>query len=523
MTVINPNSISGITSITLPAGADNVLTIHTNDGVERFRIDSTGNIKVGTAATISPDGDLFVTGVCTATTLSGAASGLTGALPAISGANLTNLPAANLTGALPAISGANLTGIAATDNVRTGILDVSGISTFRNTMNVGAAVTISESGIEATGVGITVANINGGQVGGRRNIVINGKALINQRGDSTGNTSSGYYGPDRFETTIYGGTYSHSAASSGSTLPEFPKCFRIDCTSAASAPSGTNEIKIKYHMEGQDVQHLQYGTSSAKTTTLSFYVRSNKTETSTVWFYRPDGSRMNAVNFSISAANTWEKKVITIVGDTTSAIADDNTMGYKIEWVLAAGPSYTSGSALNGTWGALNNANRYVGNTGTFGQSTDDYFDLTGVQYEVGSQATEFEHRSFGDELRLCHRYFHSVINQGWSTAGYNGSYLALGVYLGGSKMSGYWYHPVPMRANPTLVQGTATNGWNMYRADGGDNFNSLGGIITNSAALHGKEFTLTEVQSNVSSTGGYAGVISVVSDDAWVQFDSEL
>ena len=215
MTVINPNSISGITSITLPSGDGNVLTIHTNDGTERFRIDSSGNVKVGSACTISPDGDVFFTGVCTATTLAG------------SGANLTALPAANLTGALPAISGANLTGIAATDNVRTGILDVSGISTFRNTMNVGAAVTISESGIEATGVGITVANINGGQVGGRRNIVINGKALINQRGDSTGNTSSGYYGPDRFETTIYGGTYSHSAASSGSTLPEFPKCFRI--------------------------------------------------------------------------------------------------------------------------------------------------------------------------------------------------------------------------------------------------------------------------------------------------------
>ena len=91
MTVINPNSISGITSITMPSGDGNVLTIHTNDGVERFRIDSSGNIKVGTAATISPDGDLFVTGVCTATTLSGAASGLTGALPAIDGSALTGI------------------------------------------------------------------------------------------------------------------------------------------------------------------------------------------------------------------------------------------------------------------------------------------------------------------------------------------------------------------------------------------------------------------------------------------------
>ena len=117
MTVINPNSISGITSITLPSGDGNVLTIHTNDGVERFRIDSSGNVKVGSAATISPDGDLFVTGVTT-----------TGGHFAGSGANLTSLPAAQLTGALPAISGANLTGIAATDNVRTGILDVAGVS-----------------------------------------------------------------------------------------------------------------------------------------------------------------------------------------------------------------------------------------------------------------------------------------------------------------------------------------------------------------------------------------------------------
>ena len=99
MTVINPSSISGITSITMPSGS-NVLTVHTNDGAEKFRIDSSGNVKVGSACTISQDGDVFFTGVCTATTLTGAASGLTGALPAISAENLTSIPAAQLTGTI---------------------------------------------------------------------------------------------------------------------------------------------------------------------------------------------------------------------------------------------------------------------------------------------------------------------------------------------------------------------------------------------------------------------------------------
>ena len=129
MTVINPNSISGITSITLPSGDGNVLTIHTNDGTERFRIDSSGNVKVGSAATISPDGDVFFTGVTTATTFTGAHSGsganltslpaaqLSGTLPAISATNLTNIPAANVTGTLPALTAANLTSIPAANIV----------------------------------------------------------------------------------------------------------------------------------------------------------------------------------------------------------------------------------------------------------------------------------------------------------------------------------------------------------------------------------------------------------------------
>tara|TARA_B100000927_G_scaffold258848_1_gene227506 strand:- start:235 stop:822 length:588 start_codon:yes stop_codon:yes gene_type:complete len=194
----------------------------------------------------------------------------------------------------------------------------------------------------------------------------------------------------------------------------------------------------------------------------------------------------------------------------------------EINWWFGAGPTYAGGT-LNTSWASVNNANRAAGQVNAVNSTSNDIY-LTGVQLEIGSQATAFEYRNFAEELALCQRYFHAIINQGWSSAGYNGSYLALGVYLGSSKMAGYWYHPVPMRSNPTLIQGTATDGWNIYRADGGDVFNNLGGIITNSAAhMHGKEFTLTEIGSNVGSTGGYAGIISVSSDNAWVQFSSEL
>ena len=119
MTIINPKSISGITSITTASGADNLLTVHTNNTTERVRINNDGDVIVGSGITVSPDGDIFATGVTTATTFSGSgasltnlpAANITGTLPAISGANLTNLPAANITGTLPAISGANLTSL----------------------------------------------------------------------------------------------------------------------------------------------------------------------------------------------------------------------------------------------------------------------------------------------------------------------------------------------------------------------------------------------------------------------------
>jgi len=483
MTVINPNSISGITSITLPSGDSNVLTVHTNDGVERFRIDSSGNVKVGTAATISPDGDLFVTGVCTATTLAGSganltnlpAANVTGTLPAISGANLTSLTAGNLTGALPAISGANLTGIAATDNVRTGILDVAGIATFRSDVNI--------------------PNINGGQVGGRRNIFMNGAMTVNQRESTTGLSyfnpvTSSIYTLDRW--TVFNGnsfdTDSAQITKSTQSPDGFSSSMKWDIGNTET-PSSNQNCGIEQKIEGQDLQGLAYGTSSAKTMTLSFHVYSNKTGTYCVQLLQPDGTKYQLHEYTVSSSNTWEKKTITVVGNTSDAINDDNTVGMRILWHLTCGSSQTESAAS--TWtGSGGGQFAATSNQVNLWDNASNHWYLTGCQLEIGTTATEFEYRSFGDELSLCERYYQLIMQDDLGGGGRTGG-------VGGTPYtdSSSVYCPIlyrcRMRTKPTL-ESTASSTFRTRRGNsvafnGFSGFNDAGDhsgtIITNGNA----------------------------------------
>ena len=447
MTVINPNSISGITSITLPSGGDNVLTIHTNDGTERFRIDSSGNVKVGSACTISPDGDVFFTGVCTATTLAG------------SGANLTALPAANLTGTLPAISGANLTGIAVTDNVRTGILDVAGIATFRDNVNVGTAVTITSDGIDAVGVGITCSNINGQAISGRRRLNINGDFRFWQRSASQSGLGgvNGYFTADRWRISGTGSQrFTMSQSTSTPTGQGFGFSMKIDCTTTHDFSSAGDYMFFHYRFEGQDLQMIEKGTANAKPLVVSFWVKSPKTGVHIIEMADEDNSRFNSQKYTVSSANTWEKHVVVFPGDTTGAFVNDTSKCCYFAFWGGAGATYNGGSYTS-SW-HTNQNQRAVGQVNIFDSTSNDFY-MTGFQVEVGDTATAFEHRSYGEEELLCHRYFFSgTANRFW----YNGH---------GGNVTDYQLIPfkTEMRAAPTITFGTIHTSTNVNTSSGSD------------------------------------------------------
>ena len=510
MTVINPKSISGITSITMPSGADNVLTIHTTDGTERLRIDSSGNVKVGSAATISPDGDLFVTGVCTATTLSGAASGLTGALPAISAANLTNVPAANITGTLPAISALNLTNVPAAN--------VVGVHTSLNVTGstiVGGGVTISESGIEASGIGITCANINGTQIGGRRNIVINGAMMVAQRGTSS--TTSGYGSVDRIQH-IYSGTdeaptFSQADIASGTTPYSlgFRKSIKVTNGNQTSGAGAGDFIRTNYLVEAQDVVNSGWDyNSSSSFITVSFWVKSSVAQNFYGYLYTFDGTNYYYPYETGSlTANTWTKITKTIPGNSNITVDNNNASGINIALGQFWGTNYTASPTLN-QWATWATDARTPDYTSTWYTTNDATFEMTGLQLEVGSQATPFEHRSYDEQLALCQRYYQDW--QDWTHPAHRG---LDGNYDGHIIIDTL---RINMRANPTIT--STSYGWIANGNSWVDGSNSEAASLHNdpSSDYPGRYIKITGVHNWDSNYNNTIAVKFVVA-----KFDAEL
>jgi hypothetical protein len=240
----------------------------------------------------------------------------------------------------------------------------------------------------------------------RRNLLYNGAMQVAQRGTSaTGITVDGYRTADRWRTFLGGsvGTWTQTVETDGPTGSGLTKSTKLLCTTAQPSVAAGDRMTFVQQLEGQDVQQIAKGTSGAKPLTLSFWVKSNVTG---VYAVNPTvGTRGVSATYSISAANVWERKVITFPADTTGTITNDSNLGFTLNYFLVAGTDFTSGT-LQTTWATTVTANRAVGQT-NLAAATSNYWQITGVQLEVGPVATPFEFKSFGQELAECQRYYY--------------------------------------------------------------------------------------------------------------------
>ena len=255
-----------------------------------------------------------------------------------------------------------------------------------------------------------IANVNNGSSLANKNLVINGGMDIAQRGTSaTGKTSAGYYSADRWRLDISSaGTWTQIQSTDVPTGQGFSNSIKLDCTTADGSLGASDRVFIGQRIEDQDCVRTSKGTSSAKSLTASFWVKSNKTGTYILELYDSHNGRQIEKSYTIDSANTWEYKTITFAGDTTGAFANDNGIGFMLQFWLAAGSNYTSGT-LSTSWAAGSAANRAVGQL-NLADSTDNEWLLTGVQLEIGEKATEFEHEPYETTLKKCQRYYHEHI-----------------------------------------------------------------------------------------------------------------
>jgi len=286
-----------------------------------------------------------------------------------------------------------------------------------------------------------------------RNLIINGSMTVNQRGQQT-SVNNGYT-VDRFY--IRSGGSARFTTDKSSDVPSgegFGSSLHINVTTADTSV-GTNDFGLLRHIfEGQDLQSVSKGSSNAKPVTLQFWIKSTVTGTYAVELYDEDNTRQVSQNYTVSAANTWEKKTLTFPADTVGAFDNDNNDSLYIQWGLSMGTNFTSGT-INTTWGSLTNANRFSGQVNAFSSTSNNIY-ITGVQLELGDTATPFEHRSYGDELAKCQRYYYSNINTSNNRLQFD-TYVTSGIYPGINLT-----HPTTMRANPTIAKVGSWTGSNI-------------------------------------------------------------
>jgi len=267
------------------------------------------------------------------------------------------------------------------------------------------------------------ALIGSGQAQGNRNTIINGAMNAAQRGtSSTGlGAAAGYFTCDRWKMD-FGSTAGRLTMTQTADGPSgFANCIKLDCTTADTSIAAGEYGVLVQRLEGQDLQKFMKGTSDAKSYTVSFYVKGNASATYILELIDRDNSRSVSKTFSVTTS--WSRVELTFPADTTGAFNDDNAVSLDLQWWFHSGSTYNSGT-LQQTWAGTTAANRAAGGDSFF-DSTNRTFFMTGVQLEVGEQATPFEHEDVGTTLRKCQRYFQNngglrMIKGGYVASGGN-------------------------------------------------------------------------------------------------------
>ena len=330
-------------------------------------------------------------------------------------------------------------------------------------------------------------------VAGRRNLMINGAMQIAQRGTSS--TNSGYGTCDRWKHTYSTDQYAATQAqvTDVPTGYGFTKSLRYTVTTPETSLDGTNYVAMTQFIEAQNLNHLCYGTSSAKTSTLSFWVKSSVTGTYAVSIFQNDASRNFVPTYAISSANTWEHKTIEIPGDTGGTIDDNADVGFSMYWLLGAGATYTAGSGNNSTWGAYSTGNFAKGHTTDWAENNGATFLLTGVQLEVGDSASDFEFRSYPEELALCKRYFERIDSLSTSS-----SIIGVGFQYNNDPQSIYESKFTEKRATPSLAVSNVSHLQRIRAGTSGVNSN-ITGLSFNGTNKIG---TLHDISSQTNNLG---------------------
>jgi len=360
--------------------------------------------------------------------------------------------------------------------------------------------------VTSSGVAITGALSQNGAVYSTqpsfRNLIINGDMRIDQRATSV--TSSAYT-VDRWG--YYGNLGSKATVAQSSIAPTGYTNSLLATSSSAYSVAATDIFVLRQYIEGNNIAHLGWGTANAKTVTLSFWVRSSLTGTFGGVLKNAAEDRCYPYSYTISSANTWEQKSITIAGDTTGTWGTGNGSGIQLTFGLGVGTTY-SGTA--GAWSGTNYLASATGATSVVGTSGATFY-ITGVQLEVGSTATDFENLPYDVQLARCQRYYYKLAegNTVFMTNGcaFNATTVTTGINF-----------PTEMRSTPTL---DATSGTDYYRMRAtGTNFTGSGLSLMGNT-LNGKSACFQYTTSGMSS--GIGGLVITNNSNAYVAFTAEL